>query len=292
MGGHARRPRRLTITPMRVEFIGDAERFIDLAWPLLVADEAHHTALLSGVQSWRRGTAPQSEPWSSAVAFDGAAPVAAARLVRRHWWLSLGPMPALAALGRAAAGHLPFDGAVGEEPAARAFASARGQPMRELFALPLMRLNEAPTRIDIEGSLRAANAEDRELLLAWTEAFRFEARLPETAEEAMQLTERKLRDGGLWVWCDPGGAPVAFLGGQTIAPSGARLGPVYTPPERRGGGIGAAMVSALARRLLEAGARSVYLFTDAGNPTSNALYRRVGFETIGRHDHLIRVDGP
>jgi GNAT superfamily N-acetyltransferase len=277
---------------MRVEFIGKPERFVELAWPLLIADEAHHTHLLSGLQSWQRGTTPQPEPWSSAAVFDGDVPVAVARLVRRQWWLSLGPAQALAALGGAAAEHSSFDGAVGEESAARAFASACGQPMRERFALPLMRLTGAPRKMNAAGTLLAATADDRERLLAWTEAFRVEARLPDTAEEAAQLTERKLRHGGLWLWCDAGGAPVAFLGGQTIAPSGARIGPVYTPPQRRGQGIGAAMVAALSQRLLDDGARGVFLFTDATNATSNALYLRVGFETVGRHSHLTRVDGP
>ena len=61
---------------------------------------------------------------------------------------------------------------------------------------------------------------------------------------------------------------------------------MYTRPAQRGRGIGAAMVATLSRQLLAAGARCVFLFADAGNPTSNALYRRIGFVPVGRHLHL------
>jgi predicted GNAT family acetyltransferase len=59
-----------------------------------------------------------------------------------------------------------------------------------------------------------------------------------------------------------------------------RLGPVYTPPEHRGRGYGAAVTAAVSHAALDAGASYVVLFTDLANPTSNALYRRLGYQPV------------
>jgi hypothetical protein len=61
---------------------------------------------------------------------------------------------------------------------------------------------------------------------------------------------------------------------------GIRLGPVYTPPERRRQGYATSLVAGVSARLLEGGFRRCYLLTDLANPTSNAIYRRVGYEQV------------
>jgi len=58
------------------------------------------------------------------------------------------------------------------------------------------------------------------------------------------------------------------------------VAPVYTPPEHRGRGYAAAATAAVTRRLLDAGTREVLLFTDLANPTSNRLYRRLGYRPV------------
>ncbi len=78
----------------------------------------------------------------------------------------------------------------------------------------------------------------------------------------------------------------ALRGGFLIPPGGARIAPVYTPPALRRRGYARAAVAALSSHLQSRGARSVFLFTDATNPTANALYRRIGFVPCGRHLHL------
>jgi uncharacterized protein len=67
-------------------------------------------------------------------------------------------------------------------------------------------------------------------------------------------------------------------GGET--PSGIRIGPVYTPPESRGRGYASTLVAEQSRTLLDAGRAFCFLYTDLDNPTSNALYRRIGYRMI------------
>ena len=63
-----------------------------------------------------------------------------------------------------------------------------------------------------------------------------------------------------------------------------RIGPVYTLPAHRELGIGAAVTAATRSAVSEAD--EVVLFTDSTNPTSNALYRRLGYEPAGKRTEV------
>jgi predicted GNAT family acetyltransferase len=56
-----------------------------------------------------------------------------------------------------------------------------------------------------------------------------------------------------------------------------RVDPVYTPAHLRGRGYAGAVTVAVSRAALAAGATEVVLFTDPANPTSNAIYQRIGY---------------
>jgi predicted GNAT family acetyltransferase len=56
--------------------------------------------------------------------------------------------------------------------------------------------------------------------------------------------------------------------------------PVYTPAHLRGRGYAAAATVEVSRAARAAGAEEVVLFTNAANPTSNALYQRVGYVLV------------
>jgi predicted GNAT family acetyltransferase len=82
----------------------------------------------------------------------------------------------------------------------------------------------------------------------------------------------------LFVWDHAG--PVSMASATGLTPNGIRVNGVYTPPEHRGRGYATACVAALSARLLADGRRFCFLFTDAANPTSNAIYRRIGYVPV------------
>jgi uncharacterized protein len=59
-----------------------------------------------------------------------------------------------------------------------------------------------------------------------------------------------------------------------------RIGPVYTPPELRGRGYATSLAAEVSRRRLAAGRRFCFLYTDLANPTSNAIYERIGYRRV------------
>lgn len=62
----------------------------------------------------------------------------------------------------------------------------------------------------------------------------------------------------------------------------AELGNVAVAPEARGGGVGGALVRAVLERVVRRGARECFLEVRESNTGAQTLYRRLGFQAVGR----------
>ncbi len=131
------------------------------------------------------------------------------------------------------------------------------------------------------GALRAATPADRNLLVEWWMAFAQEADLdpvPRPRAESAIAARLAAASPQLFVWDDDG--PVAMASARAGTANGIRIGGVFTPPALRGRGYATSMMADLSSRLLAEGRRFCFLFTDARNPTSNAMYQRIGYELV------------
>jgi len=138
----------------------------------------------------------------------------------------------------------------------------------------LLEMGESP---DISGKLRQAALIDRTLIIEWTRAFQAEVGMPESASDMERRVDRALADGQLWLWDD---AETMSMAVSREAVEGVvRLSGVYTPANKRKRGYAAACVQALSKHLRDAGYRCI-LYTDLGNPTSNSIYRRLGYRAV------------
>ncbi|GAB3276858.1 GNAT family N-acetyltransferase [Kineosporia babensis] len=127
-----------------------------------------------------------------------------------------------------------------------------------------------------EGWARTAGPGDRDRLLGWFTAFGEETG---AIVDLPAAVDARLATGLLTIW-EHQGRPVSLAGSTVPARGSSRITSVYTPPPLRGNSFAAGAVSASVRQAQAQGADSVVLFTDMANPTSNALYRRLGFERI------------
>ncbi|MFE7609688.1 GNAT family N-acetyltransferase [Streptomyces celluloflavus] len=123
---------------------------------------------------------------------------------------------------------------------------------------------------------------DRALLLAWFTAFAEEtgASPPRHA----RAVDDRIAHGRCTLW-ETGGRPVSLAGVIPTVSGATRIAPVYTPPELRGRGYAGAVTAAVSAASRHSGATELLLFTDLANPTSNALYQRLGYQPVG--DHLV-----
>jgi GNAT superfamily N-acetyltransferase len=165
----------------------------------------------------------------------------------------------------------------------RAFAAAwRDATGAAALTRRLIRLHRLGTLVPPDpappGSARLAADGDLGLLTDWMAAYAAET--GDDVGDPARTIVTKLSYGGLLLWED-GGVPVALAGHNRPAAGVTRVGPVYTPPARRRRGYAAAVTVAVSRAALDAGAAQVVLFTDLANPTSNALYERLGYQRAG-----------
>jgi len=187
---------------------------------------------------------------------------------------------ALASRGRA------VPGVNADLPVATAFGTAwhelTGDAVEESMRSRLYQLGELkPPEPFPPGQARVAGPDDRSLLIAWTQAFGQEAH---TVGDSTALVDDRLSFRGYTLWEQPG-QPVSVAGLSRQVAGQVRVGPVYTPREHRGRGYGGAATWAASQAALAAGAGQVVLFTDLANPTSNALYQRLGYQPVA--DRLI-----
>jgi ribosomal protein S18 acetylase RimI-like enzyme len=130
------------------------------------------------------------------------------------------------------------------------------------------------------GAMRVATDVDQSLLENWNRAFAIDCKLPEREiHSAKAAAERAIQRGNRWLWEDDGQV-VSMAGYDGATPTGIRIGWVYTPPGFRGRGYASTLVAALSQKLLDGGREFCFLFTDLSNPTSNGIYRRIGYEQV------------
>jgi predicted GNAT family acetyltransferase len=258
----------------------DPDAFLAAAEPLLARNPAIRALVMGWADAWRES--PRLEPslYAATCARAGAHALALHR--DRQALVVNSEAAAVADLaddlldaGRSVH-HV-----IGEEAPCAAFASAwcarTGGTARLGMHLRHHMLTDLQPLAASSGAMRNATADDLPWLVAGSLAFACEARLPDSAQQVEASARRRFARGGFRIWLD--GAAVAFAGCADIGAS-ARIGMVYTPPQWRRRGYATSLVAAIVRERFDAGVRHVFLATDVANPTSNAIYARIGFRPV------------
>ena len=171
---------------------------------------------------------------------------------------------------------------------AEAWRTATGRPGMVTTEERLYRLGTLRPPIGVPGAQRDANSADRAGLLDWVEHFFVETFSHQRDDSAGErFIDRANAVGDRFVLWDDGGTPVSMAMLRAPAAGTSRIGPVFTPRSARGRGYGSAVTAAAAHLARRGGVDDVVLFADLANPTSNAIYQRIGFEAAG---DSVRVD--
>ena len=267
---------------MNVRSLADAAAFLDAAGPLLLADEARHNLVLGIAGTLRDHPSVYEEYFLWLAEADG---IQGAAVRTPPYNLALAQPRGEDALDALAAGiddELP--GVIGAQPEvesfARAWAARTGAVPRTVRGQGVYQLDRVEPQPYVPGRMIDARPEDREQVVAWWDAFVEEA----IGEDALELGSETAVDhrfetesAGIVIWDD--GELVSFAAYGNPTPNGVRIGPVYTPPDRRRKGYASALTAALSKRLLEK-YRFCFLFTDLANPTANRLYERIGYRRV------------
>jgi GNAT superfamily N-acetyltransferase len=215
------------------------------------------------------------------------APVGVAVCTGYNIVLSRAPAAALAALVADLCGRdRALPGVTGPTNEARTFADLWTRT-RDVGAETTMRqgvyrlTRVIPPASSASGALRRARPNEVDRIAEWLSGFNADAGLPaEEAERLQQFARAWVAAGTAFVW-DDAGACVAMAGLRGVTAHGVRIAFVYTPPALRRRGYASACVAALSTEALASGRQFCMLYTDLANPTSNSIYRRIGYEQVG-----------
>ncbi len=130
---------------------------------------------------------------------------------------------------------------------------------------------------EVAGGCRVAQERDRDILIEWFDKFHEEAVGERQFRDTAALVDDRLDRGQLWVWED--GPPVSMTGVSAPVAGVQRVAPVYTPPRQRNHGYASALVGQVSEAVLARGHRCM-LYTDLANPTSNSVYRALGYRAV------------
>jgi predicted GNAT family acetyltransferase len=270
----------------------DVSAFAENAGPFLRSSPVRHTVLLTVVGTLlSRGPHAYgpSDPILGWWADDRTGEVSGALVQTPPYPLTLTevPPPAVPAAAAALAAHvsdaaepltavnLLVDDVAAFTGAWLSQLGGTARPGREtrLFALAKLTPLDPPP----PGAARLATPADRPLLIDWFR--RFLEYIGEAPGDLGALVDDRMDHGGIALW-EFRGSPVSMAVYTRPEAGMVRVQYVWTPPEHRRQGFGGAATTAATRNALDAGATDVVLFTDLANPTSNALYPRLGYRPI------------
>lgn len=262
--------------PGPAAFLGEAEEW-------LLEREAFHNLILSLAYARALAGDATGEALWATVESEGRIVGCAIRTPPHKLLLTDMPLAAAAPLVRVVAEEYAAIPAVLGPPdiaseVAAEWALLRGGGWRPAMSHRVYRLDSVVHPDGPTGLLRLATEADRPLAVNWADGFARDTGMgiPSPEEAVAAWVERE----SLFLWEDEGRTVCTALA-QGRTPGGARIGYVYTPPELRGRGYASACVAALSQRLLDSGLTFAILYTDLANPTSNAIYQRLGYTPIG-----------
>lgn len=130
-----------------------------------------------------------------------------------------------------------------------------------------------------EGRGRVLGEQDLDQAVHWCGEFA-RAVGEDAPVDARSWAASRFADKRYTLWETPDGTPVSVAGMNPLIGGQIQVDIVYTPSHLRGRGYAAAVTTEVSRAALAAGARDVVLFADLSNPTSNALYQRLGYRPL------------
>jgi GNAT superfamily N-acetyltransferase len=263
-----------------------AAEFLEAVRPTLGEREAEHHLLLGVAEAVACGRAPNENLFAASVN-DAEGLVLAALMTRDR--------PLLIAGDRAEvtdASVLLWDavqggsftpkyviGTVGQvETIVQPWLCVEGRDAKVGMRQRIYKLTTVNPLPPTSGTLRVATQGDLDLVTGWLAEFEAEALAHVLPQSTRASAEPRIAAGEIHLWCD--GEPRTMAGSARPTKRAIAVNAVYTPLEWRRRGYATACVAALSDLLLRRGFEFCVLYTDLSNPTSNAIYTRIGYRPV------------
>jgi predicted GNAT family acetyltransferase len=177
--------------------------------------------------------------------------------------------------------HIDLKGVFGENFYVNEFSEFYGKQQFVDMVLIVHRLTTVNKFPLAPGKFEMANSYDVDLIAEWSMTFEDEKNpaVRKSKEQVLKITQSKIASGDVFKWTDKGNVVcIAAINRKTK--NAGIVGLVYTPKEYRRNGYATSHVQKLSEYILQNGFKYCGLFTDKANPTSNHIYKKIGYMPI------------
>ncbi len=165
---------------------------------------------------------------------------------------------------------------------AKEYCARKGLSYKTTMNQRIYELTKVNPEIKQFGTIRLLEEKDMSFFPYWLEAFhvagnygRTEMSIPQNEE----IYRYRLSSKKIYV-LEVDGIPVSMAGYTREMKTAVGVAFVYTPPYFRGNGYATSCVAQLSQMALDRGYKRCVLYTDLLNPTSNSIYRRIGYKSV------------
>jgi predicted GNAT family acetyltransferase len=271
---------------VRLTTYPSAATFLDAVRPALGEREAEHHMLLGVAEAAANGSVTSAELFAASV-IDANGLALAALMARDRPLLVASDREDLASAagtlwdGLRNQGLQPkyLTGAVNQIDAVVAeWTRHEGRAAQLAMRQRVHRLTVVDPLPPASGSLRVATMADLDLVAEWTQEFEAEALAAVMPKSSRGSAERRIGAGEVYLWCDR--EPHTMAAWARPTKRAVAVNGVYTPLKWRRRGYATRCVADLSALLLRRGFEFCVLYTDLSNPTSNAIYSRIGYRPV------------
>ncbi|GKV54699.1 acetyltransferase [Sporosarcina sp. NCCP-2222] len=185
---------------------------------------------------------------------------------------------------------IPVQSIISQKPWAERFSAEwekqTGQTSVVLMDQGLYRLDVTDeSLVHSPGNWRKAIEGDSSLIEEWYNAFESDTHLPVTDLNVVKEKVSKfIEDGEVFVW-EHDGEVVSMMKKSRPTKNSITVSLVFTPSDQRRKGYARSLVAHVSKELLQEYAFCV-LYTDMLNPTSNKIYKEIGYQHIADSVHI------
>jgi uncharacterized protein len=165
---------------------------------------------------------------------------------------------------------------------AKEYTESKGLTFKTAMSQRIYELEAVNPDIKQFGVVRLLEEKDMCFFPYWAEAFNAASSYGKTEMSIPQdekLYRYRLSTKKLYV-LEVDGIPVSIAGFTREMQTAIGVAFVYTPPYYRGKGYASSCVAQISQIALDKGFTKCVLYTDLLNPTSNSIYKKIGYTTI------------
>jgi predicted GNAT family acetyltransferase len=277
---------------MEIRFFEDINDFINATEETLLQNESFYNLKLGLSNAIRNNNIEVTTPLYFAI-FDNQSLVGCALRTNTDKPLAISKMPEAAIellIKTLIEMKIVLCGVVGEVEAVKFFKELWLKEHTSLTFKLNIHLGIYETKVIINPKEQAeiflATHAQRDVVCAFIKGFSMECfpNREHKDDEIEKLSIRHINNKSLYLLKNNLGQIVSMAASTRGSTNGGTISLVYTPEDHRGKGYGS-LVTAKVSEIVLKEKKFANLFTDLTNPTSNSIYKKIGYKMIGENIH-------